>query len=293
MNRSATGPDTRALGLEIGLDLIRLATGREHLHYGLWQSGQPVTLANLLAAQEAYTDRLLTLLPAGASLSILDIGGGAGETANRLLAMGHTVDVVVPSRTLIDRCRANLGTRARLYPCTFEDFDADRTYDVCLFSESFQYVRLDVGLGKARSLLNPGGTILIADCFRKAVPSTSRPVGGGFPLDRFHAEVRQTGLAIRESHDVTTAVAPSIDLERQIYRFLHTALTRTRDAFAPTRPRLLGFIRTLIKTTLGTDRLAKLNNRLLGRDRTGEDFIRHNTYLFLTLVPDDGSPSSG
>jgi len=294
MNRPDSRPDTRALGLEIGLDLIRLATGREHLHYGLWEPGQDVTLANLLAAQEAYTDKLLTLLPDKPDLAILDIGGGAGETARRLLALGCTVDVVVPSGTLIDRCRANLGTRARLYHSTFEDFRADTTYDVCLFSESFQYVRLEVGLKKALSLLKPAGAILIADCFRNDDHTTPRPVGGGFPLKRFHDEIERNRLTIVDSHNITTAVAPSIDLERQVYRFLHNTLARTQATFGPTRPRLFGFMRTFVKTALGSDRFAKLNDRLLGRNRTGEDFIKHNTYLLLTLIRDDGpsSPSS-
>jgi cyclopropane fatty-acyl-phospholipid synthase-like methyltransferase len=79
--------DTRAIGLDVGLSFIRWLTGAENLHYGLW-TGLEVRASNLGAAQAAYTEKLFGLLPGG-RLRILDIGGGAGETARKLLALGH------------------------------------------------------------------------------------------------------------------------------------------------------------------------------------------------------------
>ena len=97
--------DTRAIGLDVGLEFVRWLTGAENLHYGLWD-GLEVTAANLRTAQEAYTDKLFKLLP-DAPCRILDIGGGAGETARKLLALGHQVEIVVPSALLAERCRKN------------------------------------------------------------------------------------------------------------------------------------------------------------------------------------------
>ena len=79
--------DTRAVGLDGGLAFIRWLTGAENLHYGLW-TGLEVTAGNLKAAQEAYTETLFGYLPDG-PLRILDIGGGAGETARKLLSRGR------------------------------------------------------------------------------------------------------------------------------------------------------------------------------------------------------------
>ena len=84
--------DTRAIGLDTGLALIKWLTGAENLHYGLWD-GLDVTAGNLRRAQDAYTDKLFRQLPAG-RLRILDIGGGAGETARKLIALGHSVEIV-------------------------------------------------------------------------------------------------------------------------------------------------------------------------------------------------------
>ena len=75
--------DTRAIGLDIGLAFSKFLTGHENLHYGLWNPDLPVCAANVGEAQEAYTEKLFGLLPADKSLQILDIGGGAGETAHR------------------------------------------------------------------------------------------------------------------------------------------------------------------------------------------------------------------
>jgi hypothetical protein len=111
--------DTRALGLDVGLAFIRWLTGAENLHYGLW-TGLEVTAANLKAAQDAYTEKLFGHLPEG-RLRILDIGGGAAETAKKLLALGHHVEIVVPSAYLAERCRAN-APGAVLHECTFEAF---------------------------------------------------------------------------------------------------------------------------------------------------------------------------
>ena len=83
--------DTRAVGLEAGCALARWLTGKEHMHYGLWAGLDPIA-ANLGAAQEAYSRRLFGLFPEG-RLRILDIGGGAGETAKRLIGMGHSVEI--------------------------------------------------------------------------------------------------------------------------------------------------------------------------------------------------------
>ena len=87
--------NSQAVGLDIGLSFIRWLTGAENLHYGIWTDLE-VTAANLGQAQSVYTEKLFSYLPSG-SLRILDVGGGAGETARKLIALEHQVDIVVPS----------------------------------------------------------------------------------------------------------------------------------------------------------------------------------------------------
>ena len=50
--------------------------GLEHLHYGLWERDEELTLANLKAAQTRYQQAIIDLLPAPPA-RILDVGCGS------------------------------------------------------------------------------------------------------------------------------------------------------------------------------------------------------------------------
>ena len=97
---------SQAVGLDIALKLSNFITGKDNMHYGLWD-GLDITLDNLGIAQEAYTKKLLSYLPNNKSLDILDIGGGAGETAKLLISLGHKVTIVVPSPILASKAKEN------------------------------------------------------------------------------------------------------------------------------------------------------------------------------------------
>jgi SAM-dependent methyltransferase len=225
--------DTQAIGLDVGLGFVKWLTGDENLHYGFWE-GLEVSAANLGAAQSAYTDRLFALLPPG-PLRILDVGGGAGETAKKLLALGHAVEIVVPSPLLAARCRVN-APGARVHLARFEETEPEGAFDLCLFSESFQYIPLEVSLARARALVRPGGHILIADCFRApghVGGGKVRVVGGGHPVAGFRDMVASLGLETLHDEDITAAVAPSIDLEAGLFRVFGHAVTRMDEELAP------------------------------------------------------------
>jgi SAM-dependent methyltransferase len=279
--------DTRRVGLEVGCALARWLTGKEHLHYGLWTGLEPKA-ANLGAAQEAYAAKLLALLPQRAGLRILDIGGGAGETAAHLIARGHRVEIVVPSAYLAERCRAN-APEAIVHLATFEEAALHGPFDVCLFSESFQYIALDLSLAKARGLLGPGGVIVIGDCFRRsdAGPSRSgtRTVGGGHPVDRFRAQVSRDALQIVAEEDVTDAVAPSIDVEQAFLNVLGVGVAGTQRELAAHRPWAHWLAVRVLGLLLGKRRQALLSQRLMGTGRTADAFRTGNCYLLLQLAP--------
>ncbi|HBG99848.1 MAG TPA: SAM-dependent methyltransferase [Rhodobacteraceae bacterium] len=278
--------DTRAVGLDAGLALVRFVTGKENLHYGLWKDGQPVCAAELGAAQEAYTARLLALLPPE-PLRILDIGGGAGETAKKLLAMGHRVDIVIPSAALAERCRAN-APGAAIHEMGFEDFATADRFDVCLFSESFQYIPVDIALDRAAALLAPGGRIVIADCFRSAACFEARKsgavVGGGHQLARFErALAARPELRTTHRTDITDAVAPSVELEQAFFNTIGFALSRADQELARARPLQRAMLHWLLRRGLSARRRARLAQRLHEQTRTAEAFRQHNRYLMMVL----------
>jgi MPBQ/MSBQ methyltransferase len=281
--------DTQGIGLDAGLAFTRWLTGAENLHYGLW-TGLEVAAANLRAAQEAYTEALFSFLPEGRPLRILDIGGGAGETARKLLALGHEVEIVVPSAYLAGRCRVN-APAARLHPCQFEEFGGEGPFDVCLFSESFQYIPLDLALDRAAALLAPGGRIVIGDCFRAegfVPPPVDAVVGGGHPVGAYRAAVAARGLEVLEERDITEGVAPSVDLEQGFFHVVGHAIGRIDTELARARPWQHRALNWVLGRVISARKRARLEQRLYRNTRTAAVFAANNRYLMTALAPPRG-----
>lgn len=278
--------NTQAIGLDVGLAFTKWLTGAENLHYGLWD-GLEISAANLRAAQEAYTDRLFALLP-DHPCRILDIGGGAGETAKKLLALGHSVDIVVPSPFLAARCRAN-APAARVHECMFEAFEAPPgSFDICLFSESFQYIPLDQGLPKCLELLAPGGEIIVADCFRSPEYTGDRmlaPVGGGHRIAAFRKTLAELPLEVVSEEDVTHSAAPSVEIEQGLFNVFGYGLTRVDQELLQHKPRLRWVFQRAIRTLISPRKRARLDQRLNQQARNRDSFARFNIYLLMRLRP--------
>lgn len=276
--------DTRAVGLDVGLAFIRWLTGAENLHYGLW-TGLEVAAGNLRTAQDAYTAKLFGYLPSG-HLRILDIGGGAGETAKKLLALGHSVEIVVPSPFLAARCRET-AKGAVVHECTFEAYQGQGPFDLCLFSESFQYIPLTESLPKCARLLAPGGQVLIADCFRTDAyrgRATHGPQpGGGHRVSVFHDALAPAGFTMLAEEDITEAVAPSIDLEQRLFNVLGHGVTRVSDEIRGQRPGAHWALARIIGLFLSRTRRENLMQRLTGTSRTSEAFRTYNRYQIVKL----------
>lgn len=277
--------DTRAVGLDTGLALIRWLTGAENLHYGFW-TGLDVTAGNLRAAQDAYTVHLFAALPPG-PLRILDIGGGAGETAKKLTALGHKVEIVVPSAYLADCCRRN-APDAVVHECRFEEFTGTGPFDLCLFSESFQYIPMMDSLPKCAALLTHEGHVLIADCFRTDAylgrAEHGPQPGGGHRLSSFRAALLSNPFEIVSEMDITDAVAPSIDLEQGLYNVFGIGLTHVRRELKARKPVVNWLLTQVTRLVMARRRRENLMQRLTETHRTSEAFRTYNTYLIVKLA---------
>jgi hypothetical protein len=277
--------DTRAVGLNVGLAFIRWLTGSENLHYGLW-SGLDVTAGNLRAAQDAYTTKLFGYLPPG-RLRILDIGGGAGETARKVITLGHEVEIVVPSAFLAARCRET-AKGAIVHECTFKEYSGSGPFDLCLFSESFQYIPLADSQPKCALLLAGGGKVVIADCFRTDA-YTGRAAqgpqpGGGYHLSHFRSVLDQSAFVSEAEEDITDAVAPSIDLEQQLFNVIGHGFTRVSTEIKAGKPAAHWMLTRVVNLFLPARLRNNLMQRLTRTERNAERFRELNRYRMLRLA---------
>ena len=281
---------SRLVGLDIALKVSSFVTGKEHLHYGLWEK-LDVTLENLGKAQEAYTNLLFKYLPKKEpqkKLEILDIGGGAGENAKKLIERGHRVTIIVPSKILAEHAKINTNKKAEILITTFEDYIPKyNSFDLCLFAESFQYIPIKTALKKASILLKNNGEILIADCFRsdKKQIGIIRQPGGGASLKSMEKELEMQKFKILVRKEITKLVAPSVELEQKFYNTLGFSINRIVTSLNVNRPITLKFLKIIYKIFFSKRRRKRLEKRLFENTRTADSFIKYNHYMIYKLRP--------
>ena len=84
--------------------------------------------------------------------------------------------------------------------------------------------------------------------------------------------------------DITDAVAPSIDLEQQLFNVIGHGVTRVSDEIRAKKPAAHWTLARFIGLFLSAKRRRNLMQRLTGTDRNAEAFRRYNRYLMLRLA---------
>jgi len=280
-------PPTAALpssefGLALGFIIGHHFLDMQDLHYGYWPEGLSVEPRNLAHAQANYTDLLMSRIPAGVR-TILDVGCGAGNTARKLIEKGYRVDCVSPNGFLTSVAKQVLGERATVFETKFQDLETERRYDLILFSESLLFIKpLDVAFTKARSLLTPGGHVLITDIFR--VPAEGKsPIGGGHELPLFRETMARHPFRPVEDFDMTDGIAPTFDLLDRAYGeaiqpAYHLLLARLTDKY----PWVMRFVRWKFRK-----KMERYEQKHFSGRRNGANFKKYKSYRLLLFQRSD------
>ena len=267
--------DSKAVGLDIGLLIGRFFMDTENLHYGYWPNDKTATAQNFAEAQLRHSQLIIDNIPEGVR-SILDVGSGSGNLAKKLLELGYEVDCVLPSEFLAENIRKKLGDRSSVHVCGFEDLDTEKSYDMILFSESFQYVKLDLSINKIMDMLPQDGHLFICDFFRKDIPGKS-PLGGGHKWAKFEEKINEVPLTKKTDIDITEETAPTNDLlDKFVTEVLDPIKTMSGEYLESNYPKLTGFLNWKYEK-----RIAKINKVYFTGQLTGANFIKYKTYRLL------------
>lgn len=194
-------------GLDFELYFVTEILKLNSLHYGYWQKDQPLNLENIKLAQEEYTKTLMTLIPGGVK-SVLDVGSGIGDNAKAMTNMGLFVTAVSPDKNHAQFYANNLDIN--FFNQKFEDFKTENKFDLVLMSESHNYFRTDVSLGKITKLINENGYLLISGIFNMSEDKTLEDV---FYSEQDYIDIaKQNGFELINQIDITENILPTLKI---------------------------------------------------------------------------------
>lgn len=262
-------------GLKFYLDVLKLRS----LHFGLWE-GDPLTLKGMRSAQERYTEQLLNLIPEGVK-TVLDAGCGTGTTAEKLKSRGYEVECLNPDKYQENLFKEKFHNTIPFHPVKFEEFTstAPKKYDLILMSESSQYMDTVKMAEKAKSILSPGGWLLIADYFRKEDTTFYKTCR---MKDEFLRKIKSAGFDLVEEKDITEKVIPTLTMGKKIYdEYALPTIEILSGYFRENQPFLTGLVSKLF-----SKKLKKISGYLYIHtpEKLNEtEFTKNMEYLFLLL----------
>ena len=267
--------NSQSVGLDIGLAIGRFFLNTEDLHYGYWPNGKRANIQNLSKAQEDHSQFIIDHIP-DRTKSILDVGSGSGNLALKLLNLGYAVDCIIPSNFLAEQVAAKLQDRGKIHICEFEKVDDLKKFDLILFSESFQYIKLVKSLNKIVKMLNSSCHLLICDFFRRDVPGKS-PMGGGHSWKVFQKTMENHPLNLVTDIDITDETSSTIDLLAKFNKDVVSPIAEISSEYLIDH---YPIITQLFKWKF-KKRLNKIHNIYLSGDVNGQSFKQFKEYHLL------------
>jgi len=263
---------SRDIGIEVASICSRYFLKSPHLHYGYWTDDLEVDISNLRIAQEDYAQLIISHIPDGVR-RILDVGCGSGQIAKTLVDIDYEVDCVSPNHYLSEQARELLGQASHIYQCYYEELQTEKRYDLILFNESFQYIKLEEAIKKTVGFLNQGGYALICDIFKKDTPGKS-PLPGGHPLRRFYDIVSEHPLETVTDLDITKETAPTLDIMNDM---LNEVIKPTADLARQLLDNRYPVMSKIVKF-MYRKKINNINKKYFSGLKTSENFNKFKSY---------------
>lgn len=244
--------------------------GLEHLHYGIWQEGDELTLANLKKAQKNYEDLFIENIPEGVKTT-LEAGCGTGVMWERMLSLGLDAEALSP-----DVNQMNMLTKkfkAPFHFCRFEDFEPEKRYDMVLMSESAQYVPLDQLFDNVSSTLRPMGYWMLCDYFTR--DNVSGVLGkSGHNYNEFLQRAKDKGFELIKERDITLESSRTLDLAMNLVGRAKIGFDILTEKFRKDHSLISGIVHRLLRK-----KIRKMDEGLELLD--SEKFRANKKYVFM------------
>ena len=269
--------NSKEVGLDLGLLLFKNFLDTDYMHYGLFKDNLEAKITNLPKAQENYSELLLSKIPKDVK-SILEVGCGSGRFAYNLHQKGYEVECVTPQSQLADYAENLLLNKVKVNKSKYEHFKTEKKYDLILFSESFQYIKMKDSIPKSIEFLKPGGFVMIADFFQKDVKGKSA-LGGGHRFSLWEKTLNESNLKIEFEKDVTDETAPTIDIANQLSKNLAYPIWQLiLNGLGSKYPRVLKFLKWKY-----SHKLDKIEHTYFSGEMNGENFKKFKQYMIYLL----------
>ncbi|HEY2534286.1 MAG TPA: class I SAM-dependent methyltransferase [Xanthobacteraceae bacterium] len=200
-----------------------------HIHHGYWKSGAETKEE----AQEQLIRELVSRAGIQNGARILDVGCGLGGAAIYLnKALGAKVTGITISSTQIEMAKElvrNSGAEVRLVLMDAEALEMDERFDVVWSVEAISHLnekaRCFVSIQR---LLQPGGTLVIADWFKSSTATATEQSQYLKPIERamllpqlecpsaYAGYIRQAGLNVTVFEDLSANVRRTWDLAIEV-----------------------------------------------------------------------------
>ena len=263
------------VGLEIGLVLSKFFFKTEHLHFGYWPDDLEITIDNLKKSQDYHSKKIIEAIPDNVN-TILDVGSGSGGLAEKLINNNYKVDCVSPSHYLSDAIADKLKNNVKIHRTTFEKLKIEKSFDLVLFSESFQYVNIKKSLDKVPSLLNKNGRLLICDFFRQPGTGT-KPLGGGHNWNVFQDNLKNYSFTNLIDIDITKETSRTYDLINKLIKDVAVPVRELSSNYLSSQyPRGMKFLKWYFDKKIN-----RMNRIYFSGNMTGEVFNKLKTYRIL------------
>ena len=251
--------------------------GLDHLHYGMWNEDDSLTIENLKQAQQRYEDFLVDTIPEDVK-EILDAGCGTGELSKRLKNAHYQVEGLSPDINQKDLYAEKTGQPFHF--CRFEDFKPEKKYDCIIMSESGQYVPLDRLFATAATAVKNNGYLMSFDYF-VLNGATGVLAKSGHNLEQFEKEAEKYGFKIIKDEDVTSRISKTLDFSKQLVKKSLKALEIGSEKFRLKHPLFTRFINRIFKK-----KLSKFDQEMeLIDSKKFNEAKRYKLYLFQYIEP--------